>query len=253
MTLYRQENLGCRNAISTAINWFFDHVEEGIILEDDCLPHPSFANFCAELLEKYRDRPEILSIGGCNLGYASDCKESYGFTSHMNMWGWATWASRAVKIDYTMRLWNAPYAKFRIYQRLLRLRPTQLAIEYRWYRYWEKMFRGVIEGTIDTWDYQWIFHQLNNKLLSIFPRQNLIRNLGFGPDATHTFDSDHPLAELQAEALVTPLGHPSTIQIDRGYDISIVRERWCGVSPSFKRDITHLRTDLRLKAGRLLR
>jgi hypothetical protein len=253
MTLYRQENLGCRTAISTAICWFFDHVEEGIILEDDCLPHPSFAIFCAELLEKYRDCPEILSIGGCNLGYASDSKESYGFTSHMNMWGWATWADRAKKIDYTMSLWNAPYTKFRIYQRLLCLRPTQLAIEYRWYKYWEKMFCGVTEERIDTWDYQWIFHQLNHKMLSIFPRQNLICNMGFGPNATHTFDSKNPLAELQAEDLVTPLKHPIIIEIDPGYDTSIVRERWCGVSPSFKRDFAQLRRDVRRNAARLMR
>ena len=91
-TLYRQENLGCRQAVSSAITWFFDNVEAGVVLEDDCLPIESFFRFCSELLIRYRDDTRIGMISGNNHGFRIyDDSLSYSFSKHGAIWGWASW------------------------------------------------------------------------------------------------------------------------------------------------------------------
>jgi len=39
---FQPVNLGCGLGVSTGISWFFDEVNEGIILEDDVVPGPDF-------------------------------------------------------------------------------------------------------------------------------------------------------------------------------------------------------------------
>ena len=104
--LYRKENLGCKEAVSKGIIWFFENVEQGIILEDDCLPDISFFTYCEELLNRYKDDDRIISIGGTNLGHKFRNKNSYSFSRFMNMWGWATWRRVAQKIDYNLNDWQ---------------------------------------------------------------------------------------------------------------------------------------------------
>ena len=105
-TLFRESNRGCGLGVSEAIQWFFEHNSEGIILEDDCVPHPDFFSFATLMLEKYRDDHQIISVNGSNLGYTPAVSESYTFSRFMNMWGWATWSDRACEIDYTMKEWK---------------------------------------------------------------------------------------------------------------------------------------------------
>ena len=105
-TLLRGKNMGCKRAVSDAINWFFENVEQGIILEDDCLPDESFFYYCEQLLEKYKYDNSIISIGGTNLGYHFENNDSYAYSKFMNMWGWATWRRCVPLVDYKMNKWK---------------------------------------------------------------------------------------------------------------------------------------------------
>src|SRR5690606_31793143 len=89
--LEHPKNQGCKKGVIAAINWFFEHVEEGVILEEDCVPHPDFFPFAAQMLEKYRHEPTISMVCGTNLlgSYSSD--STYLFSQHSFVWGWATW------------------------------------------------------------------------------------------------------------------------------------------------------------------
>jgi len=103
-TLFRDKNLGCKIAISSAIDWFFENVEEGIILEDDCLPHQSFFWFCQELLEYYRNDTRIMHISGDNFQFGRKRGEgSYYFSKYSHVWGWATWRRAWKCFDINMK------------------------------------------------------------------------------------------------------------------------------------------------------
>jgi hypothetical protein len=229
-TLFRNKNLGCRVAVSSAIQWFFEHVEEGIILEDDCLPHPDFFSYASILLEKYRNNEKIISINGSNLGYNTNGDYDYSFSRFMNMWGWATWKRSAMKIDYELKDWTVKKYKLLSLYNKMRLHIFDLDIE--WYKYWMQRFEQTARNEIDTWDYQWIFYQLNNKKLSIVPTKNLVSNIGFDNGATHTFDKNHQAANLHLHSINLPLRHPSKLKMDGLYEEKYVKEIWCGHTPS---------------------
>ena len=225
-TLYRKTNLGCQRAVSSAIDWFFGLVSEGIILEDDCIPNPSFFPYCAELLDKYRNQKQILSIGGSNLGYSKPIPASYGFTIFMNMWGWATWADRAHKIDYGIKKWGGISARIRLYVSLRRGQPIFTLPDYAWFRRWEDIFNRTRAGTENTWDYQWLYVGFSERMYSIFPSVNLITNTGFGSAGTHTVNEQHPLACVPATDIKLPLLHPTKITNDLGYESECAMEKW---------------------------
>jgi hypothetical protein len=222
-TLFREENLGCGQAISQAITWFFENVEEGIILEDDCLPDKSFFIYCEQLLEKYKHNDNIISIGGTNLGYRFTNDHSYSYSRFMNMWGWATWRRASQLIDYNMDNWKK--IKFKssfLYTKL----HTKGSLDIKWVNFWKNCFDLTSTGKIDTWDYQWIFSQLYTKKISIFPSKNLIKNIGFSDNATHTIDPDHPIASLELQTLQFPLMHPYSVIIDLYYEEEYVKKIW---------------------------
>ncbi|MGK5094018.1 nucleotide-diphospho-sugar transferase [Deltaproteobacteria bacterium TL4] len=173
--LFRDTNLGCKYAVSSAITWFFEHEKMGIILEDDCLPSPSFYGFCEELLEKYKDDMSVWHIGGSNFqedNMRGDA--SYYFSCYSHVWGWASWANRwqsyHVELD---QIQDDSFIKSTFNDRKI-------------YDYWSKTFIKVKNKEIDTWDYQWTFTLWHNNGLSIIPNVNMISNIGFGKDATHT-------------------------------------------------------------------
>lgn len=180
-TLFREENLGCKMAVSSAITWFFEHVEHGIILEDDCLPSDSFFTFCADLLERYKDEERIMMISGDNFqdgirrGTAS-----YFFTQIPHIWGWATWRRAWKSYDVSMRTLPAF-----IKEGLANCISPNIDIR----NYWLSAFIATYEGRIDTWDYQWVYAILSCGRLSICPQVNMVKNIGFGTDSTHTRDS----------------------------------------------------------------
>lgn len=175
-TLFRETNMGCKIAVSEAITWFFDNVEEGIILEDDTLPNSSFFNFCSTLLEKYRFDCNIMHIGGTSF-YNKSIQSSYYFTRYTHIWGWATW--KRAWFFYDVKLMDWPILKGTTFL-LDALKEKQIV------NYWNHIFDVVYENKFDTWDYQWSYACWKNRGLSIAPAKNLISNIGFSENATHT-------------------------------------------------------------------
>ena len=189
--LYREENLGCGRAVSEAITWFFEQESEGIILEDDCLPDASFYPFCREMLERYRDNQKVGSVSGNNfLPPGMRAEAPYGFSKFAQIWGWATWARFWQGYDFELSGEEEEWEEI-----IKRVNP----IEYH-ARYWIEVFRAMKSGLIDTWDYQVIFSSWKSGLVHIYPSRNLISNLGYGRDATHT-NFESPLAALKVETL----------------------------------------------------
>ena len=169
-TLFRDTNYGCGIAVSSAISWFFEDVEEGIILEDDCLADKSFFNFCALLLNKYRSNHKILHINGSNHQFGIKRGFSdYYYSVYPHIWGWATWKRAWNLYDFKM-------SDFRLYQHK---------------NYFKKyaqisLMMYVFNSKIDTWDIQWVYSVFKYKGLVITPNINLITNVGFDENATHT-------------------------------------------------------------------
>jgi FkbM family methyltransferase len=176
-TLYRERNLGCREAVQSAITWFFSHVEEGIILEDDCLPDASFFGFCARMLELYRDDMRVMCITGNNFQRGlRRGRASYYFSIHNHCWGWATWRRAWELNDLSMAKWPA-LKESRFLHGFLR---PYVAM------FWEASFDAVFRGEIDTWDYGWTLSCWANSGLTVTPNVNLVCNMGFDERATHT-------------------------------------------------------------------
>ncbi len=223
--LYQKKNLGCGLAVSEAINWFFSQNEEGIILEDDCLPHPDFFIFASEMLDKFRDNKKIISINGSNLGYHLKDGNSYTFSRFMNMWGWATWKDRAGEIDYKITDWkNQNKPLFWLYKHL---RQYLFDLDLNWYKFWGIKFDKVVEDEKFTWDWQWMYHQLKNRQLSVVPATNLVSNIGFDEDATHTIEINNPAANIPTAPMQFPFIHSVHIQPDFVYEEHFVKWVWC--------------------------
>jgi hypothetical protein len=190
-TLFRDQNVGCGAAVSRAISWFFEHEEQGIILEDDCLPDPSFFSFCAEMLDRFRDEPKVGSISGDNfLPPTLHLDRPYGFSKYVQIWGWATWRRFWKHYDFELSGDEAEWERI-----IRRMNPIENQA-----RYWLQIFQALRSGLIDTWDYQVMFSAWKADLVHIFPSRNLISNLGYGTDATHT-NFQSPLASLRRESI----------------------------------------------------
>jgi hypothetical protein len=211
-TLFRTENQGCRLAVSSAITWFFEQEEEGIILEDDCLPNKSFFYFCDEMLERYRDDTRIRHISGTNLQPQQQWGEaSYYFHESTIIWGWASW--RRVWKDYDSELTR--YTVPEVKSHINKIFANQFLAQQ-----WLEIFKALKQKQIDTWDYQLAFLNHFNHGLSISPNTNLVSNIGFRPDATHTPDPDNPFSNLESSEL-SELIHPKYIIPEKTVDYKI--------------------------------
>ena len=178
-TLFQEENLGCGRGPASAIKWFFKNVKEGIILEDDCIPHPSFFNFCEELLNYYRDEIKVMHISGDNFQFGRKRgKASYYFSKYTHNSGWATWRRAWKYFDFS-------------------LLPA--------------------EDREHIWDIQWRLSVEKQGGVSILPNKNLVTYIGIGPDATHTKTIDRNTL-LQAEIIIFPLVHPKKIEFNNSAD-----------------------------------
>ncbi|MBE7176196.1 MAG: nucleotide-diphospho-sugar transferase [Mucilaginibacter polytrichastri] len=208
-TLFRETNLGCKEAVSSAISWFFEREEEGIILEDDCLPADDFFSFCDLMLEKFRNDTRIRHICGCNLQHGQKRGDaSYYFSRLTHVWGWASW--RRVWVDYDKDLIRfSPESPERLMQKVFE--DTRVAGA------WADIFRRLKRGEIDTWDFQLAFVNLFNNSLSVIPNSNLISNIGFGAAATHTVNTADKNAALPSESL-EEITHPEYVIPDREAD-----------------------------------
>ena len=234
--LFRDENRGCGRGPAEAITWFFEQETEGIILEDDCLPTPSFFRFCQELLAHYRHDTRVMHIGGNNLSPGADQPappeaESYYFSGQVNSWGWATWRRAWQHYDFHYTL----LPELRRRGALHGSYPSALARQF-WLRKFEAGRRAPQPSHV--WDYQWHFTVTAHSGLTIVPAVNLVTNIGFGGDATHTFDPLDRLAHLATAELAFPLRHPPTVLRD-----------WRRDRQAFR---THLAERAWLRARRLL-
>ena len=204
---YSEINLGCRERVASGLDWVFSLVEDSIILEDDCLPHPDFFEFCDSLLDHYRDDDRVMAIGGDNFApERARGDASYYFSQYCYVWGWATWRRAWRQYDLKMRA-------FPEFRRKLRACFNTGAEA----RHWQKLFRLASEGKVDTWDFQWQFAVLRSRGLTIVPNVNLVSNIGFGPDATHTIVADTFNAALPVQSLGV-LRHPEKIIQDTDAD-----------------------------------
>lgn len=208
---FRDDNVGLKAAMVGAIDWFFSHVESGIILEDDCIPHPDFLAFAGDLLERYRDVSEVMGISGVNMApHERFGPYSYFFASSGHIWGWATWRRAWQGFDIDLQTWPAIRDDFYADSTPLR---RALGVK----------FDAAYDGTKHTWARAWHYHVARRRGLVVVPSVNLVRNIGLGPDATHTTSTRHSLARLAVGELADPLVHPEVLAANRDYDAHLAR------------------------------
>jgi FkbM family methyltransferase len=207
-TLFRERNLGCRRAVSSAIDWFFDHEEEGIILEDDCLPSADFFRFCGELLPQFRSEKRVMAVcGSCYTRSTSAVTDSYYFSYYADVWGWATW-KRA------WRLYDRDLSTWPEFKRTGGLKSAFKGAAWR-ERFWSNIFDRTARGEFDTWDHAWAYAVIEQGGIACYPTRNLVSNLGYGADATHTkgenLQEQARLAGRSHQPLRFPLRHPNQL------------------------------------------
>lgn len=208
-TNFQQINLGCGEGPKKAIDWFFKSEEKGIILEDDCLPDISFFSFCKEMLCRYEFEDRIMSISGDNYLFDSvEITDSYYFTKYPNIWGWATWKRAWLKMDWEM----TAYLDFLKSNKLSNYANTQ---EEFWY--WKKTFDDVYNHHPEYWDYQWLYSIWNNNGFGIAPAVNLVINVGFDNESTHTTNMPKWYDKIKLNKIET-IKHPSEIKINQKAD-----------------------------------
>ncbi len=234
-TLFKQNNAGCKDAVSSAISWFFKHEEEGIILEDDCLPAHSFFKFCDTLLEKYRDDTRIRHITGFNPKQARKWGDNtYYFSNRTHVWGWASW--RRVWNDYDKDL--NKYSNDEVREKLRNIFDDPLVVDA-----WVNIFTEVKAGRINSWAYQLDFANFFNNGLVIIPNENLISNIGFGANATHTIDLDnvyannplHEIDEITNPVFIVPEKQADLYVLTRDFNIEEKRRKQNAFNGKVKR------------------
>jgi hypothetical protein len=215
-TLFQSTNLGCGLGPVRGIDWFFREEREGIILEDDILPVPTFFPYCDRLLKRFRDDERVGVIGGSNpLARRFSPQESYFFSRHIRIWGWASWRRVWRLYDYEMRAWPG----WRDAGGLLSVADGSKLFE----SHWRKVFDRTWSGPVNWWDYQLSFTCWSHGLLGILPAHSQIHNVGFGPGATHTVSKPPAyLRETIPKTLAFPLRHPARVArnpaVDRAID-----------------------------------
>jgi hypothetical protein len=197
---YADVNLGCKRRIASGLDWVFEQVEEAIILEDDCLPDPSFFPFCEALLEYYRDDTRVMTISGNNFQFGRPQPFfDYYFSRYTLIWGWATWRRAWQKFDFNMKHW----------QQLRDHKWLDSILDDAWsVRYWTDLFNQVEQGEFDTWDVAWTYSCWSQNGLSIVPSSNLVSNIGFDRAANNTIDTNSPFANTPTKPIKLPLQHP---------------------------------------------
>ena len=202
-TLFRDKNFGCKKGVSTAITWFFDHEEQGIILEDDCVPNFDFFNFCENLLDRYAKDERVAVISGNNFQngkWRGDA--SYYFSKYSHIWGWATWRRAWKHYRGDILFWP----KWKNSKSWLNYVPDKIER-----KEWEKIFNLVYDGQIDSWAYPWTASLWYKEVLTATPNVNLVSNIGFGVDATHTLHENDKIANQPTQE-IGEIIHPNEIK-----------------------------------------
>ena len=209
-TFYREKNFGCKLAVSSGIDWFFENEEEGIILEDDVIPNLSFFYFVQELLKKYRNNEKVMHIGGNNFQKGIVRGEhSYYFSNYCHIWGWGSWRRAWKKYDLKMKEYEI-FISSEIFERIIQSKNEK--------KYWLKKLFVAKNNLIDTWDYQWLYSIWLNEGIAITPNYNLTTNIGFSMEGTHTDYGVSHLANLTLQEIKS-ITHPTKIEIQREADL----------------------------------
>ncbi len=206
---YSDCNLGCGPGPVEAIGWFFSQVEMGIVMEDDCLPHPDFLGYCEELLSKYKDDTQVQFINATLYHNRWHCSASYGFSHYMVTGAWAAWKRTMQGFDLGLHALNARNLRRQVYSL------TANRAEADWWYY------KVLEIQRDTkkksyWDYQMQIFLFQHSALTIHPAVNLISNIGFDAAGTHTLSNDGRGDKTTYPIL--PLVHPANKVVDVSLD-----------------------------------
>jgi hypothetical protein len=207
-------NLGCRERSTSAFDRVFSESETAILLDDDCVPDPTFFRFCEEMLGRYRDDERVMSITGAN--YLGSWKggwrsPSYHFSHFGSPWGWASWRRAWERFDNTMQAWRHPTTKNWL---------REVLGNDEMYQFQARRF-DLVSGDRHSWDVAWLFAKLLDAGLTIVPAVNLIRNIGCLGGIS--LPPTHLLANLPTSSLAFPLRHPTAVAVDRAYDLRHVR------------------------------
>jgi len=214
-TLFRENNLGCQKAVSSAIDWFFEEIEEGIILEDDCVPSESFWRYCEELLEYYREDARVMHVTGHSYVMPKHIKnDSYYFSAIQFCWGWATWR----------RAWRYFDVEMKNYAELERGIKNTFPEKYQ-QDYWLNILKRVNSGEINSWAYIWTFNIMAQGGLCATSVKNQITNIGFGKEATHT-KGNRALANQERHEIAEII-HPKKIICDKKMLGRNMKELFC--------------------------
>lgn len=230
-TRFQTENLGCAHGVTAGIDWFFTEVSEGIILEDDVIPTESFFQFSAELLDKYRNDHRVWCISGSNRLPSPDISPeySYRFSSIPQVWGWATWRDRWNQYSLDISNWRSRGLSHHKLLKIVGYSPSAFA-------YWSANFDLMARMAVDTWDTQMVNAAMSNNALAVIPNVNLVENIGWGLDATHTVD-EPPCIQPVGE-LVFPLVHPKVavnLKSDRAMNKLVYQATPLGLARQFMR------------------
>lgn len=212
---YAETNMGLRERVASGLSWVFEQVEDAIILEDDCVPDPTFFQFCQDCLYKYRYDKRIMVVCGTNLlGEWKADTQSYCFSYHSHCWGWATWRRAWQYYDPEMSLWLNPEIKDRI---------KDVVCDRKIFDVYKQQFDSVYSNKINSWALRWLCARLSQSGLAIIPSRNLISNIGFDENATNTSSKFDSRSGISTYSLTFPLDHPLCIARDKGYETTCMR------------------------------
>lgn len=210
--VYANQNLGLKRRFESGLNFVYTNEEQAIILEDDCIPDPTFFRFCDEMLEKYKEDNRIMTISGNNFqGGKNKYHVSYYFSRYPHVWGWATW-KRAWKLYDS----NIPDWPKRRNTEWLKVLLGGLIIS----EFWKYIFDRLYSGKINTWDYQLTYASFKHNGLNIIPAVNLVTNLGYGSDSTNIKKYNKTIG-IPTCAMQFPLVHPNRVETNESADSRI--------------------------------
>jgi len=217
VTDYASENLGCRRRVVSGLNWLFRQVDEAVILEDDCLPTPSFMAYAGELLDRFRHDSRIGSVcGSLSVPSIPPVEGDYFFSRYNLFTGWATWRRAWSLYDDDME----PVVDGSL-DRILAATFEQQRARY----YWRYVLRRTHSGLINSWGYRWMLSCWANSMMAAFPRCTLVDNVGFGDDATNTRGQAWYFRQVLGE-LQMPLTHPRYVCRDAAIDRMVEDARY---------------------------
>ena len=210
-TDFASSNLGCTARVSSGITRALELFDRAIILEDDCVAEPSFFPFAEEMLERYADDERIFSVSGDNFLFGRRVtRDSYFFSRYPYCWGWATWSRAWKHYDVAMRAWP----QLREGDFLANV----FAGDRNAIGYWRLVLDRTYSKVTDTWDFPWYLTCWMHDALTVVPETNLVTNIGFIRQATHTTMRMNALGNIPSAPLSFPLRHPTAIERNEAAD-----------------------------------